>query len=153
MKDFVVESIEDPHHHLLEEMLELEWESFGEGGVDRWTMPYLVRHGKVFVILKENTVVGLAEIMRDFEEGNHVYLVGMLVRKEYRGQGVAAKLLRDLLDHLGSRGFKKLSLTVSPQNKTALSLYRDKFGFREVSYEQQEYGVGEDRIRMELVIV
>ena len=148
----MIKSIEDPHHALIGEMLELEWETFGEEGVDRWTMPYLVRHGKVFVVLKDGTLVGLAEAIRDFEDEDHAYLVGLSIRKEYRRWGVAAKLMAALLDHLSSRGFTRLSLTVSPRNQAALSLYRDKFGFHEVSQEPQEYGVGEDRIRMELII-
>lgn len=148
----VVERIEDSHHPLIEEMLKLEGDSFGEGAVDAWTMPYLIRHGRVLAVIGGGILVGLAEAIRDFDDRESAYLVGLSVKEEYRELGAGSLILSALLEELKAVGVMRLSLTVSPENVWALHLYRDKFGFGEVALEPDEYGEGEDRLRMELTI-
>jgi RimJ/RimL family protein N-acetyltransferase len=55
--------------------------------------------------------------------------LGMMVRKEHRGQGIGSSLLEACVAWCRDRDAHKLALTVWPHNKAAMSLYR-KFGFR-----------------------
>ena len=54
--------------------------------------------------------------------------IGMLVARDWRGQGVGSALLAASIEWSRENGLHKLSLTVFPHNKAALALYR-KFGF------------------------
>jgi ribosomal protein S18 acetylase RimI-like enzyme len=57
--------------------------------------------------------------------------IGIAVLKEYRGEGVGAKLMKAIIEHASDAGIKKLSLSVDPNN-FAFNLYQ-KFGFIKVS--------------------
>ncbi len=54
--------------------------------------------------------------------------IGMLVARDWRGRGVGSALVAASIDWSRENGLHKLSLSVFPQNKAALALYR-KFGF------------------------
>lgn len=57
--------------------------------------------------------------------------------EEYRGQGIGTRLLQEMLQLLRLRGYSRVSLSVSKQNR-AVRLYRD-IGFEVVREEQGEY--------------
>jgi RimJ/RimL family protein N-acetyltransferase len=56
--------------------------------------------------------------------------IGMLVDREWRGQGVGSALMQGAIELARSRGLHKLCLEVFPHNGAAIALYR-KCGFIE----------------------
>jgi ribosomal protein S18 acetylase RimI-like enzyme len=62
----------------------------------------------------------------------------MAVLPEWRGRGVGSALLSAAIEWSRQRGLHKLSLSVFPQNKAALALYR-KFGFVEEGRRIKQY--------------
>nr|WP_306812698.1 GNAT family N-acetyltransferase [Paenibacillus soyae] len=57
--------------------------------------------------------------------------LGMAILPSYRGKGLGNALIRQLMNGLKERGFRKVSLSVDPGNTAAVKLY-EKFGFAEV---------------------
>lgn len=135
---------------IIDQILRIEQEAFGKnGGIDLWTLSPLIRHGRVFVCLKDGQVVGVAEFMGDLSEANSAYLYGLAVKHEYRGQKVATRLLTEAFKALKGKGVKRISLTVGPQNAPAHRLYK-RLGFCKKDYLIDEYGPGEDRDYLEI---
>lgn len=60
-------------------------------------------------------------------EGN-CYLAKLVVKEEYRGNGIASELIRKAIEFAGEMGFNTLTLYVSLDNDQAISLY-EKMGF------------------------
>ena len=59
----------------------------------------------------------------------HIYINNIVVRREYRGQGVGSFLLGELTEQVKHDGFRRLWLHVSHDNGVAIRLY-EKMGFR-----------------------
>lgn len=134
---------------LLEELTSLDEEVFGPGAVGRWTLPVLVRYGKVFILEEKDCLLGLAYLVKDWNNSAHCFLHGFSVARRFQGQGLGQFFMEQILMELKEQKIEKIKLTVSPQNKAARKLYRC-FGFHEVEYSQNEYGPGEDRLVLEL---
>ena len=59
----------------------------------------------------------------------HRCTLGMSVRKDYWGVGLASLLMERLIAHAGNAGFEQIELEVVRSNRRALALYA-KYGFR-----------------------
>ena len=92
------------------------------------------RKKKVFCIAEhQNKIVGIGGIeMKNYRE-NHVGLVGISVRKGYRGIGLGKYLMKTVID-LAKRRLKVriIRLSVFENNKIAINLYK-KLGFKKVA--------------------
>jgi ribosomal-protein-alanine N-acetyltransferase len=72
------------------------------------------------------------------------------VRRDCRGHGHGARLLRAVLELARARGCSEATLEVRPSNAEARGLY-ERFGFREVGRRKQYYpDSGEDALLMTL---
>ncbi|MDR6670155.1 GNAT family N-acetyltransferase [Rhizobium sp. 1399] len=87
----------------------------------------------VFVAFEENEPVGMMGLSRQMpSKMNHrARLVGVYLRKNLRGSGVAADLLDAVCDHAKSIGIQQLELTVSAEVARALRFY-ERHGFEAV---------------------
>ncbi|WP_319369846.1 N-acetyltransferase [uncultured Ilyobacter sp.] len=128
-------------------ILDLEKINFGaNGGVDIWTLKPLVRYGKVFVLMDEDIVVSAIEFIHKFES-REMYLYGVSTRKEFWGRGCAKELIKRSTEYFKEKGIEKISLTVAPENKRAVGLYK-KIGYTLENIQKSEYGEGVDRLYM-----
>lgn len=134
---------------LIDRLTAIEAEAFGDGGLNRWTFPVFIRHGAVYVFQKGEEILGVADVIRDWLDPELVFIVGFLVKREFRGQGIGSLFLSELIGALRSDGARLVQLTVDDKNGRALRLYR-KAGFREVAELPGEYGPGVDRLLLEL---
>lgn len=129
----------------IEQIIEVEKEAFGvSGGVDEWILKPIIRYGKVFVLVIEDEVIGIAEYIRDFD-GDEIFLYGFSIKKEYRKCGYGKKLLEESVKVFRENKIKKIGLTVSLENKAAIELYK-KLGFKMEEMLKDEYGKGVDRL-------
>lgn len=133
---------------VLAQVISLDQEAFGSGGMNEWFIVPCIRHGRLYV-LETEMVVASAQLLRDFSEPLTVYLFGVAVKKEFRGQGLGRTLLRKVFDQLKAEGFRSVTLTVAPDNEVACHLYR-RFGFQEYEFRSAEYGPNRDRLAMQL---
>lgn len=69
-----------------------------------------------------------------------VYVSRMIVKKEYRNQGIGSEILSFLIEKAKSMNFREMTIGVDKDNLNALHLYK-KFGFNEVLFDgEDEYG-------------
>lgn len=66
--------------------------------------------------------------------GRRVYVSRMIVKKEYRNQGIGSTILTFLIEKAKEMGFVEMTIGVDKDNVNALHLYR-KFGFTEVLFD------------------
>ncbi len=72
-----------------------------------------------------------------------VYLGGVGIHPLFSGKGHGTKMMREIIDHCGTAGYKRIELSVSVENEKACRLY-EKVGFekegilRKYSFLQKE---------------
>ncbi|MEW6425324.1 MAG: GNAT family N-acetyltransferase [Bacillota bacterium] len=134
----------------IEQICRLEQASFGEGGLNRWHLMPLVRHGRVYGYYENNTLIGCMQFLLDWENREKAYLYGFSMADGYRGRGLGTKFLKSSLAELAREGIKKVELTVAPDNQAARKVYEEKLGFQIIKHRIDEYGPGETRLVLEL---
>ena len=94
------------------------------------------KHKQVSLIAEyNNTIIAKASIVLDRGRKNHIGILGISIRKGYRGIGLGKHLMREIL-RLAKKELKPrpkiVSLSVYPNNKPAVVLY-EKYGFKKVA--------------------
>lgn len=72
-----------------------------------------------------------------FIENKRIYLSRMIVKKEYRNQGIGGKLIDFLSDKAKEMGYSEIALGVDKDNSGALHLYQKK-GFTTIIKEDKD---------------
>lgn len=144
--------VQDYDLKLLKEIVNFSTRIFGDASLDEWGIVPQIRRGNVFLLKEEahKKVIGLAILMRDWEDDEKVYLFDIAIADDYQGAGVGFYFLEAIIENCIDQGFKRMSLTVDVDNAPAIRLYKDKFGFRTIKREDHEYGKNEHRYEMEL---
>ena len=86
---------------------------------------------------KTVSYVGAETVLDECNIGN------IVTDKEYRGRGLATKLMTALISELKKRGIAKVFLEVESDNSNAVSLY-EKAGFVQYNTRKDYYGEGRD---------
>jgi len=137
---------------IIARLVQLETEAFGSGGLNVWNLEPLIRHGRVYIYRLDNVIVGVVHYMLDWDRPQKAYMVGVSVSKESRGQGIGAKLLKESFEALSKETIEEVELTVDPNNVGAVKLYESKLGFLVTDFKHDEYGEGENRLVMKLIL-
>lgn len=75
-----------------------------------------------------STLVGLVAAYCNDQENRLAYITSVSVLREWMGQGIAAKLLKQCITHATDSGMRQISLEVASNNQPAIRLY-EKNGF------------------------
>ena len=127
---FIPEGVTPPERSIIElPELALYYEGFGDGEAD-----YCV------VADDEGKVVGAVwtRIMNDYghvDDATPSFAISLY--ENYRGKGIGTAMMREMLDLLRSRGYKKASLAVQKENY-AVRMY-EMVGFKTVDENDEEY--------------
>ena len=127
---FIPEGVEAPEYSIIERPeLKLYYEDFGEGPADH-----------CLVAEADGKVVGAVwtRIMKDYghvDDDTPSFAISLY--KEYRGQGTGTRLMREMLDLLRSKDYKRASLAVQKANY-AVRMY-EKVGFTSVDQNDEEF--------------
>ena len=127
---FIPEGMELPPRDIIEQPeLKLYYDGFGIGEAD-------------FCIVAddEGKVIGAVwtRIMNDYghvDEETPSFAISLY--KEYRGQGIGTKLMKEMLYLLKEKGYKRASLAVQKENY-AVKMY-ENVGFKAVDENDEEY--------------
>ena len=127
---FIPEGMELPPREIIEQPeLKLYYDGFGIGEAD-------------FCIVAddEGKVIGAVwtRIMNDYghvDEETPSFAISLY--KEYRGQGIGTKLMKEMLYLLKEKGYKRASLAVQKANY-AVKMY-ENVGFKAVDENDEEY--------------
>lgn len=139
---------------LLDRMVKFGLDIFGDLGMDEWGLVPQIRHGNVYLLKEEDKkrIIGIAILMRDWEDTDKAYLFDFAISPEFHGNGLGYHFLSIICENIKEQGFKCMSLTVDIDNAPAIKLYKDKIGFKIVELNQDEYGKGHHRYMMRLDI-
>ncbi len=143
-----VELLQNIELVLISELVQLELEAFGIGGLNEWHLVPFIRHGRVYIGREEGRVVGLIQYMRDWDNPQKAYLMGVSIAKDMRGKGLGTRLISTSVEELRNEKITEIELTVDPKNRAAIKVYIEKLGFVEKGIRLDEYGAGEDRLVM-----
>lgn len=135
--------------NIIDQIVKLETEAFGDGGLNEWNLVPLIRHGRVFCLVENDLVLGCVQYLMDWNDHTKVYAIGISIARSQRGSGYGTVLFGDSMDILASEGIETVELTVDPQNTAAVAVYGRKLGFDIIEQRSDEYGKGIDRIAME----
>lgn len=81
----------------------------------------------------DGQIVGNCDIKRGpSSRDSHVGTVGLMIDKDFRGQGLGKYLLKKILEHAKKMNYKIAKLDVFSDNEIAIKLYK-KMGFKEYS--------------------
>lgn len=144
--------VQDYNSNLLKRMVNFGLRIFGDLGMDEWGLVPQIRHGNVYMLREENNkkIIGLAILMRDWEDTDKCYLFDYAISPDFHGQGLGFHFLKAVIDNVKEQGFSKMGLTVDVENKAAIRLYKDKIGFDIIDMNEDEYGEGHHRYIMNL---
>ncbi len=140
-----VEVVTKIDEYLRETIMSIDEEAFGPGSLNEWSLPPFLHYGRVYLARFNGTPVGIAELMRDWRDPELAYLYGYAVAQQYQGYGLGTAMLRTIFEGLPRAGFKRLQLTVHPENQVAIHIYQDKFRMKKLDFLKDYYGPGEDR--------
>ncbi len=143
--------IDVENYEEIEAVKEIEKEAFADGAIDEWVIKPIARYGKIMAVKEEKEIAGIVEMWKMWDE-NKVYIFSVAVRNKYRGMGYGSFLLEKTINYLKEQGIKEVMLTVSPENKKALNLYK-KFEFKEEKLLKDEYGKNIDRLKLKKVLI
>jgi diaminopimelate decarboxylase len=97
----------------------------------RWFRRPVTTEQAFLLALEGERVVGWLQVMREQHPVvRHVATFGMAVAADRRGRGIGAALLAEALAWARSQQVAKVEISVYPDNRAALALYR-RFGFVE----------------------
>ena len=82
--------------------------------------------GPVWAAICENVIVGTISVVR---KGDSLYVRGMAVHPDARGQRIGERLLKQTEDYAKKLSLARLSLSTTPFLDRAIGLY-EKFGFQ-----------------------
>ena len=135
---------------IIQRLVQLDKEAFGEGGMNAWHLVPMIRHGRVYTFKKDKEIIGSIQYLLDWGNPKKAYLYGVSIAKEFRGLGIGSELLIETLKKLFRENIEEVELTVDPNNARAVKIYESKLGFKVTESRQNEYGEGEHRLVMKL---
>ncbi len=113
---------------------------------EKWREEIVSGNRIVFVYKINDEFIGEGALVLDAGDpdytipGKRVYVSRMIVKKEYRNQGIGSAILDFLIKKVKEMGFSEMTIGVDKDNVNALHLYR-KYGFTEVLFDgADEYG-------------
>ena len=119
---FIPENILPPPREIIfQPELQVYIKNFGEGKADF-----------CFVAEIDKKIVGAAwsRIMNDYGHiDDKTPSLALSVLKNFRSQGIATALMKNLIEKLSAKNFKQISLSVQKNNFIAVELYK-KLGFK-----------------------
>jgi len=112
-----------------------DWGDYIPTVLDDW-----LKHGKVFVAELSGRIIAMSHFV-ELEEGLG-WVEGARVAKEYRGMGVATRVLERIKEYASSIGIKRLRLVIAVDNTPSIKHVK-KCGFYEkLSFSQYEAQTG-----------
>lgn len=100
------------------------------------------------VLTLMDKIVGFIDYWITFDSAT---ISQITIAKEFRRQGLAIKLLKEMYDDCYAKKVRNITLEVRTENKSAVNLY-EKFGFKNVLVKPCYYDNGDDAYYMILEV-
>lgn len=122
------------------------WDMSKQKDAEKWRQEIISGNRTVFVYKIDGEFIGEGALVKDTGDSDYtienqrIYVSRMIVKKEYRNQGIGSKILEFLIDKAREWGYCEMTIGVDKDNINALHLYR-KYGFDKVLFDGcDEYG-------------
>ena len=103
---------------------------------------------KYFIAKQNDEIVGFAGLKIIVDEAD---LMNIVTKKRYRHNGIASKIMNELINYCKLNRIKCITLEVNVQNSIAINFYK-KYNFKEVGLRKKYYENTYDAILMKLEI-
>jgi ribosomal protein S18 acetylase RimI-like enzyme len=113
------------HHSFIEHEKSYTPEGFAATTPTTEQIQNRLKEGPVWVVMSENEIVGTVSVV---PRGGSLYIRGMAVLPQARGQNVGGLLLQHVEEFASAQGFTRLFLSTTPFLSRAISLY-ERAGF------------------------
>ena len=116
------------------------WNMKAQPLTEKWREEIASGNRQVYIYKVNGKFIGEGALVFDTGDPDYtipdkrVYVSRMIVKKEYRGQGIGSEILTFLIEKAKEMGFNEMTIGVDKDNTAALHLYR-KFGFTEVLFD------------------
>lgn len=112
----------------LEEVMEIENDSFSKPWTGTGFFSFLIRNDTLFLVAEENdSICGYCGVVMAADEGD---ITNVAVAKQCRNQGIGGMLIAELIHRTEEAGVSRLFLEVRASNQPAIHLYQ-KMGFEQ----------------------
>ena len=132
----------------LDEIMEIESQSFNEEAFSRRQMRYLLTSDNIFLVADKQQQVAATMIILSKKKSKVLRIYGLAVSEKFRGMGLAKTMLTEAYTIAKTGGFSKISLEVKTANTTAIKIY-ESFGFKTVKELPDYFKGGYAAYRME----
>jgi [ribosomal protein S18]-alanine N-acetyltransferase len=127
---------------LLDKLFEIEQQCFDQEAFTKRQIAYLLTdYNTIGLIAKaDNDLAGFVIAQVEMEEGvKFGHIITLNIAKEFRGKGIAQKLLREVETILKEKGIRECRLEVREDNHAAIKLYQ-ALGYQKISKLERYYG-------------
>lgn len=119
------------------------WDMKSQMLADKWYDEIVSGNRQVYIYKINDEFIGEGALVFDTGDsdytvnGKRIYVSRMVVKKEYRNQGIGSEILRFLIEKATEMGYTEMTVGVDKDNENAIHLYK-KYGFTEVLYEGKD---------------
>ncbi|MBG0780951.1 MAG: ribosomal protein S18-alanine N-acetyltransferase [Bacteroidales bacterium] len=145
------EIITHAHPEHLAAIMQIEQACFGIDAFNFKQMRYLIHSGNPFFVVFYDSILAGYSILLVRKKSKVIRLYALAVHPDYRGKGLANKLLQTAIELSQKMNMKQISLEVRTDNEAAIKLYERK-GFQITERLPQYYKDLADGFKMKLML-
>ena len=139
--------IKERDYDLVEQLLKIDAATYADGALEIFDLVALLRHGRVYVAVEYDEVLGSVYFLRNFDDPDCAFLYSINIVDPEATPNLATSLLNIAFADMKSSGIKSVEVNVDPTNYRALKIYRESLGFV-ASESMQSDLLGGDEILM-----
>lgn len=139
--------IKERDYDLVEQLLKIDAAAYAEGALEIFDLVALLRHGRVYVAVEYDEVLGSVYFLRNFDDPDCAFLYSINIVNPEATPNLATSLLNIAFADMKAFGIKSVEVNVDPTNYRALKIYRENLGFV-ASESMQSDLLGGDEILM-----
>lgn len=121
---------------LIRTIIEIDLMTYSEPTWSRATANLVLRYGHTWLLMADDMCIGTCHFLRSWETPDEAVLFSMAIRPGWRGRGLGKRFLQGVLAELPKLGLRSIVLEVDANNRHAIQLYENNFGFRVVGTNQ-----------------
>jgi len=137
--DYIIEKLNPEDYYKCNNI----WDMAKQPNTEKWLEEIKNGSRVVFVYIMDGEFIGEGAVV--FENGDpdytinkqRVYLSRLIVKNEYRNQGIGSTIINYLVNYAKALGYKEFSVGVDLDNIGARKLY-DRHGFTRVIFEGED---------------
>ncbi len=114
--------------------------------IDKFKKQIIAGERLVYIYKINNEFVGEGDLVINVDDSDYfipnqrIYVSRMIVKKEYRNQGIGGIILDYLIEQAKAKGYKEMALGVDIDNYSAIHLYKKKGFTTLIKEDEDEYG-------------